>query len=360
MNEYVLLVESRKEKLIDKYQDQAMDGRLEGFFDDEFQQKTNFKYADWILKQYYGQMMKKYSLDQINDVVEKFHRFRKNLEKKDINQYKTADELFKVIDGYTKDRKGEVFTGKDMEKIYDDAVISVVKPLTHKGSCKYGASTKWCTASKDKPHFFDSYKSNGNLYYIHVKDKNKKYALFKGFSDPNFVNWYDETDIKLDSGTARQVQRSLPKDMFNLIDADHREDVKDRQEKGITNFEEFINNFDMPEIIRFEYKDYNVRVIMNALTGMSSHEDEFYTHTNITGTIKDNEGEEGFVSLRITLTLLDKDTVEMRFLNTGNSGLLKGMKELNGKTKVRSMDLGRPLLRGMVKQYTKQTIDLLG
>lgn len=42
----------------------------------------------------------------------------------------------------------------------------MVRPKTHVGSLKYGAGTRWCTASKHNPHTFNSYSSSGILVYV--------------------------------------------------------------------------------------------------------------------------------------------------------------------------------------------------
>lgn len=359
MNVYELLVEGRKENLIVKYQDRAMDGRLESFFDDEFQQQTNFKYADWILKQYYGQMMKKYPLEVINDMVEKFHRLRKNLSKRDINQYRTADELQKELESYSsKSQDTKVVEGKDSKKIFDDEKISVIKPLTFEGSCKYGASTKWCTTNKNEPSWFQSYKTNGNLYYIHLKNENKKYALFKGFSDPNFITWYDETDIKLQRGDIQKIKSIIGKTILNLIDVDHLEDVKIRKQKGITAFEEMINNFDMVEFVREEIKGIKVKMVVGPFSGMVMSNGNYTTRSTTTVSMTKGDDYGGF-KLVVDVELINKDTVKLSFYNGGNEGFLSGKKELKGNTKVRAVDMGKRMLINMVKQYTTHMVDLV-
>ena len=53
---------------------------------------------------------------------------------------------------------GNIRYGKNsVDKLYEDDRWLLVKPNTYEGSCYYGSSTKWCTASKDYTKHFDDY-----------------------------------------------------------------------------------------------------------------------------------------------------------------------------------------------------------
>jgi hypothetical protein len=49
-----------------------------------------------------------------------------------------------------------------------------IQPTTHRGSMKYGASTKWCTTAKNDPSTFARYYRNGLLVYLIDKTKTKQ------------------------------------------------------------------------------------------------------------------------------------------------------------------------------------------
>ena len=72
----------------------------------------------------------------------------------------TADEL----DAIVKDAKKEV--KKEVDRVYENDRFLIIRPLSHKSSCYYGASTKWCTTSTDNDDYFNRYTSRGKLYYI--------------------------------------------------------------------------------------------------------------------------------------------------------------------------------------------------
>jgi hypothetical protein len=63
------------------------------------------------------------------------------------------------------DKDFEKVSKDDYETILQTDNILVISPKTKKGSCKYGANTKWCTAGRDS-EWFDYYNKLGDLYII--------------------------------------------------------------------------------------------------------------------------------------------------------------------------------------------------
>lgn len=55
---------------------------------------------------------------------------------------------------------------KQVVKEYEDEEWMVIRPLTWESSLKYGAASKWCTASKDNPEHFFRYTKEGSLIYF--------------------------------------------------------------------------------------------------------------------------------------------------------------------------------------------------
>jgi hypothetical protein len=68
--------------------------------------------------------------------------------------------------------------------IFEDDNYLLLEPKTHKGSLKYGANTKWCTASKGNPQTFTNYVKRGCLVYL-IDKKNSK-------GDVSKVAFYNE------------------------------------------------------------------------------------------------------------------------------------------------------------------------
>ena len=123
----------------------------------------NNKYLAWMAKSVLDQGS---SPKHVIDAINYFHTNVVRFEKKDINQYKTLQELLNAVEvAKAKVSKKEV-KEQGVEKIYDDENVTVVHPKTHAASCKYGANTKWCVTMKNNPDYFRSYSSQGPLFFF--------------------------------------------------------------------------------------------------------------------------------------------------------------------------------------------------
>jgi hypothetical protein len=77
-----------------------------------------------------------------------------------------------------------------VDVIHETDEYIIVRPKTHKGSLKYGANTRWCTASKDNPSTFNSYSKNKFLIYLVRKKTKGNYwdkVAFYCQNDKNFL-----------------------------------------------------------------------------------------------------------------------------------------------------------------------------
>jgi hypothetical protein len=118
----------------------------------------------------------------------------------------------------------------DRDKIYQDENIVVVAPLTHKASCKYGAHTKWCTATPSNSENFKEYMEYGVLIYFIIRSPYKnakkpeyKFAYFHSYN-PNEIpsGWYDMSDYNWnsdeDSVDMNLIKFLIPDDIFKLVE----------------------------------------------------------------------------------------------------------------------------------------------
>lgn len=96
---------------------------------------------------------------QIND------RVKKN--PKDINSYDISSLSYIANHfGQIERKKEEEKKSKaDIDVVYEDQYLMVIHPKTRQSSCKYGATTQWCTATTQSDNMFESYSKKGNLYY---------------------------------------------------------------------------------------------------------------------------------------------------------------------------------------------------
>ena len=254
------LSEGRKEDILKKYMEDFDIQVLDSVLNDPFTKSSNYKYADWILKK-----LEFNSLPlamEVLELVKQFDRVGKNLEIKDINQYPDVVELRAAMEDYSS-KSQEKKVDSEAKKIYEDGRILIVKPLSHKASCKYGAGTKWCT-TQSSPGYYEKYTTgNQGLYYIIMKDfdiKNKFYkiALHKG--NYNVDTWYDAEDTVMPPREVEILKVLLGKKASKLIENDFSEN-KNQELKEFFNIKnnnkiEVTNNlFNSKKPLTFEFRN---------------------------------------------------------------------------------------------------------
>lgn len=143
---------------------------------DQLTNKT--KYIPYLMKNY-----------EAENIVELINNFEANVnklpaDKKDIFKYSVVDleDLLKNPVQSKTDVKKEIM--KDAEKIYEDDELTVWVPKSYEASCKIGAGTKWCTASKDTKQHWDSYTGRRIKFYYVLNKKLKPYDHATGEGDP--------------------------------------------------------------------------------------------------------------------------------------------------------------------------------
>jgi len=201
----ILITEGRKEDLERKYSKSYGQPQLDYILNHPFIKKTNYKYGDFILKNL--SYPAKSEIEDAISLLKKFDKLSKNLEKKDINQYEDLSDLSIELSDYKSKNQSKKIDETETEKVYEDPNILIVRPLTHKSSCKYGAGTRWCTTDKNDTHY-DRYTSGAQgLYYIILKkfdQSNKFYKIAIHKSPSGEDEWYDARD-KLFSDREKEV-----------------------------------------------------------------------------------------------------------------------------------------------------------
>lgn len=119
----------------------------------------------------------------------------------DVNKIKTIKEI---------QQQNSIASIKEIEKEMENQVVVVlnndnwlaVRPVTYESSLKYGATTKWCTASRDSYYHFFSYTQGGKLVYIINKTTGEKTAMFAGYSPQGNgyeISFWNQVDERVDS-----------------------------------------------------------------------------------------------------------------------------------------------------------------
>jgi hypothetical protein len=230
----ILLIEGRKEDLEKKYSKTYSQEQLDYILNDPFIKKTNYKYGDFLLKNL--SWPAKSEIEDVISLLKKFDKFSKNLEKKDINQYVDLSDLSIELSDYKSKNQSKKIDDTETEKVYEDPNILIVRPLTHKSSCKYGAGTRWCTTDYDKTHY-DRYTSGTQgLYYIILKkfdQSNKFYKIAIHKSSSSEDEWYDAKDEPFSKREKEVFNLGAPKIIQTINN--HYEKLKNEKGSDLLN-----------------------------------------------------------------------------------------------------------------------------
>jgi hypothetical protein len=138
---------------------------------------------------------------------------KKLIENNDLTTYKTFDEVELQI-SLSSLKSIDKEMAKQVLKLYETDEWLVVKPLSYQASLKYGASTKWCTASKDSSDYYFRYSRRGILIYSINKKTGNKVAGFKNLdtSHESETSFWNITDQRIDS-----MDSGLPSDVLDIF-----------------------------------------------------------------------------------------------------------------------------------------------
>ena len=138
------------------------------------------KYLPFMLKTWVDRTSEITNSTHLVQLVNMFDELLPYIENKDIyhKDYGSITHFLSVLNDAMVDKEENTFVREEHAEVIeetDDYIL--LRPKTHKGSLKYGANTKWCTASKSSPHTFTSYDKNGYLVYLlSKKDKGPVYT----------------------------------------------------------------------------------------------------------------------------------------------------------------------------------------
>ena len=126
-------------------------------------------------------------IDDLVAAISDFIRYSKALKRKDINSYKSIEDLLgsiqmdviepriaKAKKKRAGDRQAQEFinTGQG-SVIYEDERYFVVRPDSRDASCYFGSKTRWCIAQTGNSYFNSYTQGEGRVFYF-IKDDTKK------------------------------------------------------------------------------------------------------------------------------------------------------------------------------------------
>ncbi len=165
MNLSKVLLEGRKEEFLSKYKGKFSDDDMKKIFLLSRELSSNQKYLNFLGKVISSESVNE-DMIKAKIAIEKFIRFQKNLEQKDINQYDTLKDISDAIVNHENKVRRDVKQIDGADVVYEDDRFTVISPKTHDASCYYGTGSKWCTAAKSSEAHFQTYNRDGKLFYF--------------------------------------------------------------------------------------------------------------------------------------------------------------------------------------------------
>ena len=157
------------------------------------------KYGTWILNLYNKGKISEDDFGEITPLLNQFSTYKNRIQNKDLNAYKTLDDLDAAVSAVVDDdsmlsnrqkvrfnknvKAGriKVTAEDDYDTPFEDSEFVVYIPNTHEASMKLGKGTSWCTAHENDD-YYGQY-TDGNKLYIVV---NKKTGDKWQFSDQTY------------------------------------------------------------------------------------------------------------------------------------------------------------------------------
>ena len=165
---------------------------------------------------------------------------RGKIDEKDIQKYNSFDEIEKAIVKYEEENHEDNI--HEYEEVFKDDRWYVVKPLSYYTAKIYGASTKWCTSSRETAKQFYEYSKDGILLYIMDRANNKKWAvhwqMWKG--DKEEMSWWDGQDKRVDSIQV-EIPFGIMNEVKNHLYKEEHPNIKYFSEKSLINLKKLLN-----------------------------------------------------------------------------------------------------------------------
>ena len=173
-----VLLEGRKDDFLRKFRDKFTDEQKKEIFLVSRGLSPNQKFLIF-LGNVISQENFKRDLDKAKEAIEKFIKYQQVLDKKDINQYGSLEDIVDAINAHENKSRRSVEELEGADVVYEDDRFTVITPKNHKTSCYYGAGTKWCTASVNSSSHFENYNVDGKLFYFIDKKAKSSDPFYK-------------------------------------------------------------------------------------------------------------------------------------------------------------------------------------
>jgi hypothetical protein len=230
----ILISEGRKEDLKKKYSKKFDEETLDWFLNIADLQDFNHKYTDFVLKGVHPEHIEGDTEIGIN-LIKSFDKYQSQLDKKDINQYNSFEELDSALLPINQKQREKELEGQ-AKKIYEKGDFVVIQPKTEEASCKYGSNTKWCVTSKGSGHFGRYTAGRQSLYFIinKAKSTNKNYSKVAiHFDDGGNLRYWDAQDSPMSQREIDVFEYAFS-EMIDAIKADYKIHAGSMTDKFLT------------------------------------------------------------------------------------------------------------------------------
>ena len=134
------------------------------------------KYFPFMVKIWFNKKtnFETFNSNTLVNTVEKFDELLPYITNKDIysNSYPTLKSVQKEIEKAEVIREEKTFVREEHVTVIEETKDYIfLTPKTHRGSLKYGANTRWCTASRGDAYTFNRYNKTGFLAYLISKEE---------------------------------------------------------------------------------------------------------------------------------------------------------------------------------------------
>ena len=233
MKIYEIIMEARAESLATKYKDKIL-GRAKGDRHSGVSDETDIlsfvqnleskysKYTEWVLVRWLQDDFLIEDMPRVEAAIAEFDAKKRGLEKKDINQYQTLNELEDAVGlldhiKSARQQKQEIKT-TGIRKIVDNDSILLAQILTEEAAILVGRGTAWCTAYTEHDNKFNEYNSQGPVYILIDKSTNEKFQIHYQTAQvkDSYNEDYDYQKLLKIAPQLKQLEPESPREFFGI------------------------------------------------------------------------------------------------------------------------------------------------
>ena len=199
-------------------------------------------------------------------IMDDVFQFQDRLPKKDFAKYSSYDELKNDLDKL-KNIQMEKEKSSDAERIYEDNELLVIAPKNWESSCKYGASSKWCTTSRDTSSHWERHNRTGTEFFWIFKNKPDSDPEHKYSYHIKFAGGSDWCNAINQCGSSYLIKHPKYDEIIKRCNDYHNKRVNNREiQKENTQFirELLVNNkFEVSDVLDEKNLEKNLNNIID-------------------------------------------------------------------------------------------------